>query len=521
MSDKTQGAPLVIVGFDSGDPRLLRQWAEEGHLPALSSLMGRGCWARTSSAELLFKHGAWLSIVSGESRGSHGYYYFRQLVHGTYDLRLTYGPERKALPFWSSLRNQRVLVIDVPDIPMVKGIRGAQVANWAVHRGYISHAPVYQPRTEPAGLLEELTHKFGSPGHIIEAPAATAGENRRLLHDLLAQVRRKGELCRYLLAREQPDVMAVSFGESHTAGHQFWRFCADASGHHAQDGHEFRSAIRDVYQAIDHELKLLLEQMPASINVVVLSTIGLADHFPTGALMKSFCAHLGYEYPTAPSAVTFNPMSLARRIVPERLRIRMSGRFSRETRERLFAQQFSTGTDWQRTRAFAIPSIYTGFVRVNLRGREPQGIVEPGAEYEALLRRLESDLLELIDPQTERAAIEKVVATRKLYDCNYPEVLPDLLVQWKPATHFISRVVHPQGELVQGKPEFFRDSEHIDHGFFAAAGPAIQNRGQIADVEVLDLAPTFLTLLNEPKPKQMTGNVIKDLLQTKLPIHVS
>jgi predicted AlkP superfamily phosphohydrolase/phosphomutase len=112
------------------------------------------------------------------------------------------------------------------------------------------------------------------------------------------------------------------------------------------------------------------------------------------------------------------------------------------------------------------------------------------------------------------------VRAGELYQCNPPNALPDLIVHWKSSTHFIDRVAHPKAEITQKKPEFFRDSEHTDHGFFVAAGPAIQRRGRIADVDVLDLAPTFLALLDEPQPKQMTGNIIKELLQTELPIHV-
>src|SRR5438132_3156406 len=232
MSDKRRAAPLLIFGFDSGDPRLLRRWADGGYLPTLSSLMKRGCWAQTSSAELLFEHGAWLSIFSGRSRADHGYYYFRQLLPGTYDLRLTYGPEINAVPFWGGLQNtngKRVLIVDVPDVPMVKGLSGLQVANWAIHRGYVSRAAVNQPRTEPARFLEEITRRFGPPEQIIEAPNANAAQNRRLRRKLLARVERKGALCRHLIEREQAEVTVVCFGESHTAGHQFWRYCAQVS----------------------------------------------------------------------------------------------------------------------------------------------------------------------------------------------------------------------------------------------------------------------------------------------------
>ncbi len=44
--------------------------------------------------------------------------------------------------------------------------------------------------------------------------------------------------------------------------------------------------------------------------------------------------------------------------------------------------------DWARSRAFAEPDLSTAFIRLNVRGREPAGIVEPGEEYEQLLAEI-------------------------------------------------------------------------------------------------------------------------------------
>lgn len=523
MKPQTESTPLVILGFDAGDAVLLQHWADEGYLPTLASLMERGCWGLTTGAELMLEHGAWLSIFSGMSRADHGFYYFRQLKPGSYDLQLTYGPDISAPPFWSRWRegDKRVVVVDVPEQALQPGVSGSQVANWAVHRGYVSRAPAYQPSSEPAALLEELTRDFGPPIQIVEDPEADVAQNRQIHRQLLARVERKGLLCRHLIERESPDLVAICFGESHTAGHQFWQYCSEGSAQRPNDSHEFGNAIRDVYQAIDQQMALILAQLPSSPNIFVLSSIGLADHYPTGALMEGFCRELGYQVPAERNPISLRPMALARRILPETWRLALSRGLARETREQLFAQQFRSRTNWQKTTAFAIPSLYTGFIRVNLRGREPEGVVEPGAEYYALLDRLEADLQQLIDPQTRLPAIAKIVRATELYRSNPHDVLPDLIVHWKSCTHFVDRVVHPKAEITQNKPEFFRGSEHVNHGLFAAAGPSIQRRGRVADVDVLDLAPTFLALLGQSKSEQMTGEVINELLQTEPSIPIS
>jgi predicted AlkP superfamily phosphohydrolase/phosphomutase len=507
--------PLLVFAFDSGDPRLLHRWAEEGHLPTIASLMNKGCWAQTTGGELLLEHGAWLSIFSGISRGEHGYYYFRQLVPGSYDLRLVYGREINAPPFWASCRDRRkrIVIIDAVDCALVPGMAGAQLANWAIHRGYVSHAAADQPASEPTNLLGNIRRVFGTVRQIIEDPNANDARNRRFRTDLLVRVDKKGAVARHLIAREKPNLLVISFGESHTAGHQFWRYCCEGSAHRPGDGEEFRFALRDIYQAIDRQLALLLSDMPAATNVVVLSSIGLADHYPTGELLTAFCRNLGYQASPLPSDRnnSLRPAALIRRMIPEDIRRALSRQLSRETREQLFNAQFRHSADWTKTTAFAIPSIYSGFLRINLRGREPQGTVERGAAYDRLLDQLEADLQLLIDPVTREPAIEQTVRASELYGSKYPSALPDLIVHWKPAPHFLSRVVHPGAELTQKKPEFFRDSEHTFRGFFAAAGPSIVERGRISDVDVLDIAPTLLKLLDAEKPPQMTGRPVEQL----------
>jgi hypothetical protein len=78
------------------------------------------------------------------------------------------------------------------------------------------------------------------------------------------------------------------------------------------------------------------------------------------------------------TSLYLNPLALAQRPAPKAWRVAFSQLLTYQIQERLLADQFRHGTNWHKTTAFAIPSLYTSYVRVNLRGREPQGIVEPG-----------------------------------------------------------------------------------------------------------------------------------------------
>lgn len=509
MAADTKASPLVILGLDAGDPRFIQRWAQEGYLPTIASTMKRGCWGQTAGPELITEHGVWVSLFSGVSRSRHGYYFLRQLKPGTYDLQTVTGLDADAQPFWFHLRGQdkKVAIIDVPDAFPLVGLPGIQMADWA------PHYPLYSPSAEPAWLLKDVRRVFGTRMTIDEKLNSNLNQDWQIYRRLLERIEKKGALCRYLLAQDRFDLVFIVFGESHMAGHQFWKYRpeAKAAGAAAVET-ELTHGIRDIYQAIDRQMGLLLAQLPDNANTFVISSVGIRDQCPTGGLIEAFCRQLGYQASPGPPRLSRRPIDVIRRFVPETWRIALSRNLPREVRERLLADQFRHGTDWQKTAAFAIPSLYTSFVRVNLRGREPQGIVKPGTEYEALLDRLEADLRQLIDPESGEPAVERVARAIDLFGGEPPVSLPDLFVEWKPTTHFIQRVLHPRAELVQQRPEFFRGSDHSQNGFVAAAGPSIRTKGPVSDVPLLDLAPTFLYLMAQRIPQKLTGKVIEAVI---------
>ena len=501
----TKSSPLVILGFDAADPDLLQRWANEGHLPTLASIMKRGCWTKLTGPDLLSPHGRWLSLFSGVSRSEHGYYYFRQLKTGTYGLEDVTARDAKALPFWSHLRgrDKRVAIIDAPDTDPLTGLAGIQLANWNVH------APSSPPSTEPAALLQEVRRVFGPPFKISEGGLR---DDQQIYRRLLERTKKQGALGRHLLSQDRFDLAVVVFSESHPAGHKFWRYREDAQPPHAAaEGSELTHALRDVYQEIDRQMGLLLAQLPHEANVFILSSTGLEDLYPTIGLIEDFCRKLGYQTTSERRSPSLKPRAMLRRVVPKDWRTALSRYLPGAVRQRLRNDFYYGDTNWRKTTAFAIPSAYTSFVRVNLRGREPEGIVEPGVEYESLLQKLERDLHQLIDPHTGAPAVKQVTRTVEAFHCGPPASLPDLFVEWKPGAHFMARLVHPRVELVRPRPQVVRANNHSSKSFMAAAGPFIQERGALDGISPLDLAPTFLSLMGEPIPDTLSGKVIEAL----------
>lgn len=89
--------------------------------------------------------------------------------------------------------------------------------------------------------------------------------------------------------------------------------------------------------------------------------------------------------------------------------------------------------DWSRTRCFALPSETGGLVRINLAGREPQGIVEPGAAYEDLCAELAERLTCVTDLETGEPIVARIHLIDRLVPADAPfrPYLPDLAVEWR------------------------------------------------------------------------------------------
>ncbi len=144
---------------------------------------------------------------------------------------------------------------------------------------------------------------------------------------------------------------------------------------------------------------------------------------------------------------------------------------------------------------FAIPGLYSGFLRVNLRGREPRGIVDP-ADYTALLDRVEADLRAVVDTATGEPAVERITRTIDAFGGGIPERLPDIFVEWRLASS--PRAHHPRVTLQRRHLRVPRANMHSRTGIAFLTGPAFQTRGDAGELSPTDLASLFRSLAGAP-----------------------
>jgi predicted AlkP superfamily phosphohydrolase/phosphomutase len=134
--------------------------------------------------------------------------------------------------------------------------------------------------------------------------------------------------------------------------------------------------------------------------------------------------------------------------------------------EQLFSQgEFWPNVDWSRTKAY---SMGLGEVYVNLRGREAQGIVEPGAEYEALRKEIRDGLMALVDEATGRHPVERVYTREEAYGSFDPDVIPDIFVGNSDGYR-----VSWQASLGVVTPELYEDNRQVWSGDHCSLDPDV------------------------------------------------
>jgi predicted AlkP superfamily phosphohydrolase/phosphomutase len=180
--------------------------------------------------------------------------------------------------------------------------------------------------------------------------------------------------------------------------------------------------------------------------------------------------------------------------------------------DRMYARYFAASFDWQRSRAFFLPSDhFQGFIRVNVRGREPWGIVERGADYDEVCDEICRELGRLINPSTGIPAIQEVVRIQQTYAGSALDTLPDLVIRWAEDAP-ISALCHPRFGTIRRERFKLRKTQHGPDGFMIATGKHINRQATVAEGSTMDLAPTILHLLGQPIPRDMDGRVLVELL---------
>ncbi|MCL6640385.1 MAG: alkaline phosphatase family protein, partial [Candidatus Rokubacteria bacterium] len=183
----------------------------------------------------------------------------------------------------------------------------------------------------------------------------------------------------------------------------------------------------------------------------------------------------------------------------------------------LSALHLTEREDWSRTLAYVLD---TGDategrrIRLNVRGREPHGVVEPGVDYEGVRARIADGVRDLRD-ETGRPLVRSVYRREEIYQGPYTEEGPDLVVVFEDGVGGSGPTPELAGYSFDGPisaPVSRGNSgNHRPDGIFIACGPGVVAGGRVA-ARIVDVCPTVLALLGVAPPADTDGRPLTEIL---------
>lgn len=451
---------VAIIGLDCATPQLVfGQFRND--LPNLSQLMDEGEWGLLKSTHPPITVPAWASMMSGRDPGQLGIYGFRNRKDYSYDgYAIANASAIKVDRVWDILSRagKQVILLGVPQTYPVKPINGYTVSDFLTPSTQSAY-------THPPALKAEVEQVAG--GYVFDVEGFRTSDKDALLQRIYDKTRKHFAVAKHLITTKPWDFfMMVEMGVDRIH-HGFWSFM-DPTHRQYEPGNPFEHTIRDYYKYVDTEVGELLGRFPSDTIVLVVSDHG-AKKLEGGVCFNEWLIREGYlvlkEYPEKPT-----PIDQAQ-------------------------------IDWSKTKAWGDGGYY-GRLFLNVKGREPQGMIDP-KDCESILEDLRAKIQDLI-PNTRAYRPEEL----------YREVNgvpPDLLV------YFGDLAWRSVGAIGLNSLYTFENdtgpdgANHDWHGIFIMRSPqmAKQPRGELHGLKIFDMAPTILDLFALMPP---LGTIGKSLL---------
>lgn len=514
---------LLIVALDGATWDLLDDWISAGKLPNLAHLVKNGVSAHLESTIPPISPTAWPTFATGRNPGCHGVFDFLRPIRRRYtDLTPATVDYAQSPPLWEILsqRGRQVGVVNVPMTYPPRSVNGFLISGVP--------SPSGSELAYPPGLIDELRRQ----GWDLTRDATLVwGSFNEMLDYLQDLVHTRTEASCYLLTHKPWDFFMVHFLETDQVQHTFWRFLESNTA--------LRDSVLHLFQEADQGIGQILD-VAGDVPVLLMSDHGMG---PTKyhVNLNNWLTQEGFMHWRQQPAtglrrlgyrVGLNPTRLYDLLPPQLVRKLTLGDV-RTALAQLPAQHLSPwrstvqkltkrlsqalllsfkDIDWSRTRAYSMGTTGAGLIYLNVRGREPEGIVAEGQDYERVRSRLIQRLMHFTDPWTDRPLVKRVYRREQLYHGPHLEEAPDLVV-----TYHYGEYDHKKGTVFLShravEPVRNANATHRPYGIFTLYAPGIARTGERLDpVHIQDILPTALHLMGESVPRTLEGKVLEAAL---------
>jgi predicted AlkP superfamily phosphohydrolase/phosphomutase len=495
---------VFIFGLDGGTYDYIDPLMEKGKLPTIQGIVSAGVRGNLKTTVPPITGSAWPSFMTGKMPVKHGVFDFiQQQLKKDVSLVNSRSIDGETLFDVLSWHNRKVISINVPVTYPPWKINGIMIT------GMLS--PEGAEYTYPP----EMKHDLGEY-RIGVKTSYKEGREQEMIDDLEDLLRRRTKLTKRLLTEHTWDFGMVVFRGVDLIPHYFRKHMDRGHPEHKRCNLSYSHAIANMYQKTDEAMADVMRVIPEGTTIFMMSDHGHGRmrkiinlniwFLNNGFLALKETPKVSLKYNLF--RLGFSPQSVYNTL--SRLGVQnIIQRFSRQTRNKILNSMLSfTDVDWRRTRAYSLGHI--GQIYVNVKGREPFGIIHRGDEYERVRDDVIRKLKKLKDPETGEYVIDEVKRKEAIYDSNAPyfDRSPDLFVFTKNEEYDCFALMAQNTDVFCEHFKRQTGKHTLCGGIFAAHGPAIVQGKHIMGAEIIDIAPTVLYTMGLPIPDDMDGTVL-------------
>jgi predicted AlkP superfamily phosphohydrolase/phosphomutase len=478
---------VLLIGWDGADWRILDPLLERGDLPSLQALIDRGQKSVLRSTVPTHSWAAWPSFLTGVDPADHGVYDILETVPGTHkQYPVTYKSvkERTFVEDLSAAGKTGVYA-DVPLMFPPPDIDAKILAGGVLPKG--------RQYSQPADLPDTL-EKAGVPWQI-NGMSWTTYRNRpeAYLHEALEITGKRIKATEWLMDNSDWDLMASVWVSVDRTQHALSNYVApDHPDTAKNEKTKIGAQVRDVYKQLDDAVGSFVSRTRDDDIILFISDHGFQSVTRTihmDHLLKQF----GYLEFSASNAL-FGPMQWGPMRKVARKAYDLLGLHGKVS--------LPQSVNWQKTKAFTTIRSTGEGVSINLAGREPDGIVDPG-DFEKVRDEVMDRLASFVDPKTGRKPVKAIYKREEIFKGKHADTAPDILME--PAEQY--SLTHAKSAIEDAD---WISGDHRMEGVIVAVGPNVNPFE--TEPYLIDMAPTLLAALDAPASIKHTGRVLHEIV---------
>ncbi len=347
----------------------------------------------------------------------------------------------------------------------------------------------------PTSYKERLLREFPDFKGDFGDEALILGEGEKVIVKTKEIIDSQIEVTRHLLNKEPYELFVVVFRAHEPLQHYYW---------------EDKDLLLTFYQAVDLFLDYILEEIMDENTVLIMvsdhgfqrvsSYIRINNWLEQLGLLKinkSFKGHFGILEQLSKVVVRLGLAGMLRQV--------FQGGLAEKIMKVIPSSSFGyiSDIDWRGTKAFYVDGS-EGLIKINLEGRESEGIVE-GGEYEEVRQLIIREALNLVEPSTGRKVISTAARKEAVFNGDLDSV-PDIVLLPEKGYCFAGRYDY-SGNIFDYQHAQERPGEHDRRGVWLSYGHDLK-KGRVEGARVYDIAPTILNILGLPVPEVMDGKIL-------------